>query len=410
MSVINYLSYILLFFIGLPITVLAVETFAAIVLCNKIRPPADKTPRITIIIPAHDEEAVIASTIVSILPQLAQTDSILVVADNCSDATASVALNLGTDVIERHDTDFTGKGYALDYGISSLKSDPPDIIVFMDADVIATPDSLKKISQLAFQTGLPIQAAYLLKPPEGAGTKSQLSAFAFCFKNYIRPSGLFKLGLPCLLTGTGMAIPWAVIQEVSLANGNIVEDMQLGIDLTLAGHSPLFCPDARIIGELPAASDTAVIQRKRWEYGHLKTIFSQVPRLLRHSIRFKRIDLLGLSMELMIPPLSILFFLWSIAMAILTSLSLLNLVIWAPAIVSAGLGALLALTILLGWLNFGRDILSFETLLKTPCYLFSKVPIYFSFIKNPEKRWIKTKREKAGLNSENKKTDNTFIK
>ncbi len=407
MSFINFLLFAMLLIISLPITILAVETFSAIALNHKSCPPAGKKPRITVIIPAHNEEAVIASTITSIFPQLAQTDRLLVVADNCSDATAAVAVSMGAKVIERHDLNLTGKGYALDYGIAALKSDPPDVIVFMDADVIATQGSMERISRLAFQTGLPTQAAYLLKPPNGAGVKSQLSAFAFCFKNYIRPLGLLKLGLPCLLTGTGMAIPWTLIQNISLASGNIVEDMQLGIDLAIAGFSPQFCPSAQISGELPATTASAVAQRKRWEYGHIKTILTQVPRLLSLSVKYHRIDLLGLSLELLIPPISILIYLWLMIMTVLISFTLFNLITWDLLIGSAAFGFVLGLTIFIGWLNFARDILSFKILLSTPLYVFSKLPIYFSFIKNPENKWIKTKRGKAPSDSECKKSTTT---
>ena len=55
-------------------------------------------------------------------------------------------------------------------------------------------------------------------------------------KNFVRLKGLANLDLPCLLYGTGMAFPWSVISTVFLANGNIVEDMQLAIDLAIAGY------------------------------------------------------------------------------------------------------------------------------------------------------------------------------
>ena len=45
-----------------------------------------------------------------------------------------------------------------------------------------------------------------------------ISALAFLVKNQVRPRGLARLGLPCLLTGTGMAFPWAVIRGAPLAS------------------------------------------------------------------------------------------------------------------------------------------------------------------------------------------------
>ncbi len=47
---------------------------------------------------------------------LKKQDRLVVVADNCSDATAEIARAMGATVIERHDETNKGKGYALDYG------------------------------------------------------------------------------------------------------------------------------------------------------------------------------------------------------------------------------------------------------------------------------------------------------
>src|SRR5262249_7121868 len=142
-----------------------------------------------------------------------------------------------------------------------------------------------------------------------------LSAFAFQYKNVVRPLGLDWLGLPCLLTGTGMAFPWPALRDAHLASGNIVEDMKLGVDLALAGHPAKLCPLARVSGELPSGRDAAVTQRTRWEHGHLQTLLTQAPRLVLASLRQWRPSLLGLALELSVPPLSLLLLLWAVAVA-----------------------------------------------------------------------------------------------
>ena len=50
-----------------------------------------------------------------------------------------------------------------------------------------------------------------------------------------------------------MAFPWDVIRSANLANGFIVEDMKLGLDLALAGHSPVFCPSATVTSTFPTS-------------------------------------------------------------------------------------------------------------------------------------------------------------
>ena len=84
--------------------------------------------------------------------------------------------------------------------------------------------------------------------------------------------------------GTGMAFPWEVLRSVNLANAHLVEDLKLGLDLTLAGHPPLFCPSARVTSEFPSSVKGAGTQRRRWEQGHLDMILKNAPRTLALAI------------------------------------------------------------------------------------------------------------------------------
>src|SRR5688572_3435370 len=112
----------------------------------------------------------------------------------------------------------------------------------MDADCAAHEGAIDALVRQVVRTNAPAQAVYLMTPPPGdeypaatAGPRHAVSALAFVVKNQVRPRGLSRLGLPCLLTGTGMAFPWQIIRDAPLASGNIVEDMQLGLDLAVAG-------------------------------------------------------------------------------------------------------------------------------------------------------------------------------
>src|SRR3546814_10508632 len=66
----------------------------------------------SLLVAAHNEAAGIAAT-VEALSAVAPGAQILVDADNCDDATAAEARKAGADVVERHDPDRRGKGFAL---------------------------------------------------------------------------------------------------------------------------------------------------------------------------------------------------------------------------------------------------------------------------------------------------------
>ena len=291
----------------LPISVLFIECIAAILPSKKSNRDREiinsPRPTIAVLIAAHNEEVVIANTISNIVPQLSDRDRLIVIADNCSDRTASIVKNFDVTLLERRNSQHQGKGYALDYGLKSMQEDPCDVVIILDADCHIQPNYIESLARKTMASGRPIQPINLLHRTNKSDLKSAISELAFVVKNLVRPQGLAKLNLPCLVT-MGTAYPWSVINQVPLASGNLVEDMQLGIDLAIAGNPPLFCADTKVTGVLPAKDRTATTQRTRWEHGHLSTLQTQVPRLIKEAWRQKRLDLFAIALDLCVPPLS----------------------------------------------------------------------------------------------------------
>jgi cellulose synthase/poly-beta-1,6-N-acetylglucosamine synthase-like glycosyltransferase len=393
-----------------PAAVLVAESWAALVPGRKGRDarPGPR-PRCAVLVPAHDEEAGIGRTVAALLGGLGPGDRVVVVADNCTDGTAAAARACGATVVERNVPELRGKGYALDFGVRFLEQAPPDVVVIVDADCLVEEGGLDELVREAYAAGRPVQAAYELDGQAEGGARQGLSAFAVRYKNVVRPLGLRRLGLPCLLTGTGMAFPWALLRGAKLAHGNIVEDMQLGLDLAVAGHPPLFCPQARVRSELPAGRRAAASQRTRWEHGHLKTLLGQVPRLLAAGARRRRLDLIGLALELSVPPLSMLFLLWTASLAVMAG--------WAATGGSAGPATALApgalavlLSIFAAWVKFGRERLPLASLLAAPFYVLGKLPIYLAFLVRPQRAWVRTERDTSpeGARAAEKKSAPTY--
>lgn len=371
---------------------LLVESIAALLpLPNQASNNDGEDRKVAVLVPAHNEELVIDATLKDLLPELKPQHRLVVIADNCSDATAEIARAAGATVIERHNLDLRGKGYALEYGLQFLESDPPEVVVFVDADCKVHPGAVAQLTQQAIATGRPIQGVYLMAKPEFPTPKDAVSAFAFKVKNLVRSSGLARLGIACLLDGTGMAFPWSVIRSVDIASGNIVEDMKLGFDLNIAGHRPMFCPQANVTGYLPQQAQAATSQRTRWEHGHLETLLNYVPQLLQAALQQKRFDLLISALDLCIPPLSLLVITWSALLA-----SALLSVLWGassiPASILAIAGAFLLTAIFVAWAKFGRGDLPLLQLLSIPVYILWKIPLYLKFLVKPQKNWVRTER------------------
>src|SRR4029078_3315655 len=94
---------------------------------------------------------------------------------------------------------------------------------------------------------------------------ARVPALAFLVKNHVRATGLQRLGLPCNLMGTGMALPWDVVLAAPPAGSHLAEDMEMGRDLVSLGFAPVYCETACITSKAPKGSAVAHQQRRRWE-------------------------------------------------------------------------------------------------------------------------------------------------
>lgn len=349
---------------------------------------------LVVLVPAHNEAAGIVPILQGIQLQLRPQDTLLVVADNCTDDTATLARATGARVVERWDPQHRGKGYALDCGLSALADAPPEVVVLMDADCQVVSGTLPQLAARALASGCPTQAIYLFDVPDSPGSKALISAFAIKVKNLVRPLGLAQLGFPSLLFGTGMAFPWPVLQSVDIASGHIVEDMKLGFDAAIAGHPPLFCPTVQVAGQLPSAQSATSSQRTRWEHGHLQVLKTYLPLLLWQGLKQRRFDLLALGLDLSVPPLSLLVILWLGAMLIAMMTGSIGLG-WHPAVVLGIAGGLLLTAITVAWVRFARADISLFRLLSIGMYILWKIPLYLKFVVKPQSSWIRTERTQS---------------
>ena len=359
------------------------------------RDVSERAGALAVLMPAHDEAAGITAAIDAVRLQLRPSDRLLVVADNCSDDTAAVARAAGAEVVERSDPERRGKGYALDHGVRWLERNPPAMVVVVDADCIAAPHALDRLAARCSMAGRPVQALYRMQAPAGAGLPMRIAAFAWIVKNELRPLGASMLGWPCQLMGTGMAFPWPVLRDASLATGHLVEDMQLGLELARAGVAPLFCAEAEVGSVFPLDPAGARTQRTRWEHGHLATLVGVGPRLLCAGLLRARPALVAMALDLMVPPLAALALL-------LGALLVADGAWWAAAggllpfaLVASAL-LLVASAVILAWRREGRALVSRRELLGLPVYVAAKLPIYLRLFRRRQVEWVRTKRDGPG--------------
>lgn len=351
--------------------------------------PAGRT---AIIVPAHDEALGIGQTLEALTSVTDDRFSILVVADNCSDATAAIARRFPVTVIERQDSTLRGKGHALAFAREHLRGDPPRAAIVLDADCRIDEDSLLALAGACQQRGRPAQAIYLLEPSVPSGPLVQVSSFAFLVRNLIRQRGLQRLAGSVHLTGTGMALPWALFDSADLATSNIVEDVKLGIELGQAGAHPVLVEESRVWSAHAEQANT-LAQRSRWEGGFLALAKAAAPGLIGRGIRHLSPRTLFAGLDLLVPPLALLVMINGAMILALAALAAGGAINWLLPLVVGATGVLAAIVLLLAWWREGRAFLSPASLARLPLYVLWKVPMYLRLARSgAPKVWQRTER------------------
>ncbi|MGY3443686.1 MULTISPECIES: glycosyltransferase family 2 protein [unclassified Bradyrhizobium] len=348
-------------------------------------------PTVAVLVPAHNEERSIEATLSCLKQDLSPGDRLLVVADNCSDCTGELAAQSGAEVLIRSNAEQRGKGFALAAGLQLLARTPPQVVVFIDADCQISSNGIGLLAQACATAGAPIQCLDLMEGHPDSRPRPRLAEFAWRIKNDLRPDGYSRLGLPSQLHGTGMAVPWALINPALFETGHLAEDIFLGLELAIQGHPARFFREVRVTSYFPDARPGQAQQRQRWVHGHLGLIKSHLPRIVRHAMKTRDIRLLALSADLAVPPLGVL----AMANIMLLTISLIDLAIAglkAPLVCAIFAFALFSLPLAVAWHVVGRDLIGFKELAQAPLHAISVVRSAVTLACGRRAQWIRADR------------------
>ncbi|HYI32144.1 MAG TPA: glycosyltransferase family 2 protein [Glaciibacter sp.] len=239
---------------------------------------------VTILIPAHNEQASLPVTLASLAAQSHRPERIIVVADNCTDSTVAIAREHGVEVIESQGN--TGKkagalNQALDYLLPGQGDN--DIIMVMDADTSLDDGFLEAaVSRFTYDRAL-MAVGGLFYGEEGHGILGQLQR-----NEYVRYSREIarRRGRVFVLTGTASLFRPAALRAVADnrgvtipgMNGDVydtaalTEDNELTIAIKSLGGLMTSPAQCTVVTELMPTFTTLWRQRLRWQRGALENI------------------------------------------------------------------------------------------------------------------------------------------
>jgi cellulose synthase/poly-beta-1,6-N-acetylglucosamine synthase-like glycosyltransferase len=222
--------------------------------------------KLAAVIPAHDEESVIGSTVARLSAQNPARD-LFVVADNCTDDTAAVARQAGAEVWERPGSDETGKGAALRWFLNVATEDLRiyDAIAVFDADSVVD-DRFWHHAETALAQGAEVVQGFV-QPLSGGSPAADLAAYSELLSQVVDDMARARLGWPPPLRGTGMVFRRQVLVDVLPHLQTKVEDIEMSLLLAAQGRSVVFVPGAIVGDPKPAGARGVAAQRARWLQG-----------------------------------------------------------------------------------------------------------------------------------------------
>jgi cellulose synthase/poly-beta-1,6-N-acetylglucosamine synthase-like glycosyltransferase len=265
---------------------LALLTVSGILPARKWRPPSEvrtRIRRLAAVIPAHNEEANVAGTVLSlarcVVPAPLTEFAIVVIADNCIDGTAAAASGAGARIIERSDELRRGKGYALQYAFERLIEEGFDAFAVVDADTIVEANLLTEMIVPLEQGADGVQARYGVLNPE-ASIRTRLMNTALMAFNVLRPRGRERLGLSAGILGNGFALTAETLAAVPYDAHSVVEDLEYSLRIVRAGRRIAFADATMVRGLMPDGGQGATTQRTRWEGGRFHMMAHNLPGLV----------------------------------------------------------------------------------------------------------------------------------
>jgi cellulose synthase/poly-beta-1,6-N-acetylglucosamine synthase-like glycosyltransferase len=343
--------------------------------------PKGLAPRVAIVVPAHNEGSGLCRTLDSLKRELigAPHAQLLVIADNCSDDTATVARTAGVRVLERRDAQHHGKGHALAYAFAHTTE--VDWYIVVDADTDVAPGFLHAMCAAMRDDCAALQCRYRVRDAL-ASRRATLADVALAAWNVLRPRGRAALGLSAGILGNGFALARRTVVCVPYAAHSIVEDVEYHQLLLQAGLKVDWVDGTEVRGEMPEGA-AAARQRARWEGGRLRLMATRAPRLAAGLLR-GRWRLADPLLDLLTLPLT-----W------LSGLLLLALMLGATGQAAwAGAGLLLlAAHVTLALRLAGAQPAHWRALLGVPAYLVWKLGLAgATFTAARRNHWVRSTR------------------
>lgn len=290
--------------------------------------PDDALPRVAVIVPAHDEEAVIAEGLRALINSDYPRDllQIVVVDDRSTDATGSIIDQLACDhpilrALHRPADAPPGKPAALRDAIAAAAE--ADVFVFFDADYLPAPSLFRELVAPFANAEVGATMGRVVPINSDVNVLTRLIDLERRAGYVVDQQMRERMQLLPQFGGTAGAVRADALAAVGgWRVGVMTEDTYLTYALFIAGYEVVYLHHAACYEESPETWPARYRQVRRWAYGHNECLLEFFIKVLRAPRRrpLQRLD----------AALVLLFYVYPAL-----SLAAMPLAILAPAVIGA---------------------------------------------------------------------------
>lgn len=267
----------------------------------------------TLLVPAHNEARLLPLLLTSIrqLRYPSVLLQVVVIADNCADATAAIVRQAGFSCLERFTPTPSDKMQALQFAAQQVLVDSEvtdTVVCIIDADSVLEPTFLTALDKLYARPGAaPVVQAFRSVSNAFASNITVLDAAAEALRQWVLAGSRKVLGLDNFIFGLGCSMRRRVFLELmQLPVVSLAEDKEWRVFLTQRNIRIDYCPTARLSYEVVAEPDDFGRQRDRWLAGYYHLLRTQGLPMLVQGIRQASLAKLDMACDLLQPPRSVL--------------------------------------------------------------------------------------------------------
>jgi len=242
---------------------------------------APKT-RFACLIPARNEESVVAVPVKSLLKQAYPPElfDVFVIPNNCTDKTESAALAAGARILACRGP-VRYKGDALREAVGALLGADYDAFCVFDADNAVSPGFLAAMNDALLSGAQVAKAAMRAKNPYASWVSGCYALYYGLFDGFYNRSRA-AVGLSAKLVGTGFAVSRDFLVKLGgWPTETMAEDAEFAAVCAGRGERVVWVPEAVTYDEAPVSFGVSLTQRRRWVSGIMDAAEREVPRLLR---------------------------------------------------------------------------------------------------------------------------------